>query len=367
MCRLTTHSHARASLIKSTSAKRFENACHSGKLEDVKYLVDLNKKLVNLGDVHGRAAIHWCASEGNLEVLKYVHENGAGIHERTDRGWTALMYASYKGHKEIVSYLLSCNVHTEPEDFAEGWTALMLSAEKGHFEVLQNLVLYGANINAQSKQGWSALLISCDGGYFEPSEFLLQHGADHSQKTSKGTTAVMLAAQKGDERTLKLLLESGADANARNKKGLTALMMCAQSRQVGTAKVLLQYGAEVDVKTVDQGWTTLMLCAEEGLFDLACVLVEYGADVNSISSSFGYSDFFNYILDSQRRTDINLSSILIEDYVRSISDAMVTSPIFQTKENYFTSPKKNECDSLFETSVQFHAQFHVRWGTLSVI
>ena len=46
------------------------------------------------------------ASTGNLEILKYLHENGAEINSRNNYGNTALNLAFKKGIKDITKYLI---------------------------------------------------------------------------------------------------------------------------------------------------------------------------------------------------------------------------------------------------------------------
>jgi ankyrin repeat protein len=45
--------------------------------------------------------------DGNLEKVKQLLEKGADVNAKNKYGGTALMYASYQGHEEIVKLLKS--------------------------------------------------------------------------------------------------------------------------------------------------------------------------------------------------------------------------------------------------------------------
>jgi len=45
--------------------------------------------------------------DGDLEKVKQLLENGADVNAKDKDGLTALMYASYNGHKEVVELLKS--------------------------------------------------------------------------------------------------------------------------------------------------------------------------------------------------------------------------------------------------------------------
>jgi len=56
---------------------------------------EIDKKLLNACEI------------GDLEKVKQLLENGADVNAENKYGLTALMYASYNGHKEVVELLKS--------------------------------------------------------------------------------------------------------------------------------------------------------------------------------------------------------------------------------------------------------------------
>ena len=73
-----------------------EELCKETKeyLEIVKYLHENGAPITE-------NAINWASLKGHFEIVKYLHENGAPITEY------AINWASYNGHLEIVKYLKS--------------------------------------------------------------------------------------------------------------------------------------------------------------------------------------------------------------------------------------------------------------------
>ena len=124
------------------------------------------------------------ASIGNFEFVKRIVENEApadsssstalpsssssfssssslsstnNLNARNKGGWTALMYASYIGHDNIVHLLLSqesidVNVKSSPSGHRE-LTALMLASSCGNEAISALLLDHGADVNARDKKG----------------------------------------------------------------------------------------------------------------------------------------------------------------------------------------------------------------------
>ena len=102
------------------------------------------------------------AEKGDLAKIKQlVEQQGVDVNAKdSSTGGTALMYASYSGHLEIVKYLISkgADVNAKSDN---GSTALIVaSGEKGHLEVVKYLVSKGADINAKSDSGMTALNVA---------------------------------------------------------------------------------------------------------------------------------------------------------------------------------------------------------------
>lgn len=71
-------------------------------------------------------------------------------------GCTSLMYASFYGHKALVSYLLEMKAEINAANLS-GITALIWAVEQKHKEVVEELVNHGVNANVVDKKGFSGI------------------------------------------------------------------------------------------------------------------------------------------------------------------------------------------------------------------
>ena len=141
-------------------------------------------RFVHFRDYDRRTALHVAASEGHIEICKFLIERGARVN-RSDRwGGSPLDDASRHRHKELVTFLRSLGATTgsaskltqfikaaadgdvdEVEmllssgdiDVNEGdydkRTALHLAAGNGHADIVQLLCRYEANVNIEDRWG----------------------------------------------------------------------------------------------------------------------------------------------------------------------------------------------------------------------
>ena len=98
------------------------------------------------------------AESGQLteQHLQTYLQNGGDINIQDQWGNTALIWASYWGHLEIVQLLVEKGADVDIQD-NWGNTALIIASYWGHLEVVIYLVEKGAKIDIQNKDGWTAL------------------------------------------------------------------------------------------------------------------------------------------------------------------------------------------------------------------
>ena len=98
------------------------------------------------------------------------------LNARNKGGWTALMYAAFIGHDDIVNLLLAqpavdVNVRCSTSGHREV-TALMLAASCGNEAISTALLNRGADINARDKGGWTPLFHATNGNHTNLGECL---------------------------------------------------------------------------------------------------------------------------------------------------------------------------------------------------
>lgn len=79
--------------------------------------------------------------------LKYMLDNGIDIHMTDDQGHTILMYAVFKGEKDIVKQLIDHNVDLEQVNWT-GKSALIIASETPNRDedIIKMLVNAGAKV-----------------------------------------------------------------------------------------------------------------------------------------------------------------------------------------------------------------------------
>ena len=226
--------------------------------------VDTAKLLLEKGvPVHvkakdGRAAIHFAADNGSLQVLEVLLDNGANIDQPgTDRK-----------------------------------TPLMFAAIRGHFECLRELIDRGAKDTKKDKCRRSALIWAVKNGHAREVSLLLSHGSPFDEPDSSKNYALHYAAAYGWIECIQLLLQAGAEVNVSNDWKLQPLLIGMLKGQVGCVKLLLEQPG-VDVNGKDETGRTLVsqsieLLSEESLGQLRYLLEEKKADPN-ITDVQGYT------------------------------------------------------------------------------
>ncbi|ETE74131.1 Ankyrin repeat domain-containing protein 29, partial [Ophiophagus hannah] len=123
-------------------------------------------------------AAFWAARKGNLALLQLLLNSGrVDVDCKDSLGSTALMVASYYGHKECVRELVlqGADINLQRET---GATALFFAAQQGHNDIVKLLFEYGASTEFKTKDGGTALLAACQYGHMRVVDTLLKHGAN---------------------------------------------------------------------------------------------------------------------------------------------------------------------------------------------
>ena len=130
----------------------------------------------------------------------------------SDLGCTPLMLASYMGLFIIAKTLISTD-HTivNKQTNRQGRTPLMFASFKGHVEIVHLLLQNGSEPNMASFKGETALIAASQEGHTEIVHLLLEAGADPNVFHSNNQTALMFASYKGHFKVVKLLLAYHAD------------------------------------------------------------------------------------------------------------------------------------------------------------
>ena len=194
-------------------------------------------------DRFGRSPMHYAVDQGQLEVVERFYTESQDLERTTKSGETPLHLACSKNHLSVVKALLKHGVevntwtivpspkpsprsvfpktlrreatdslHTPPS------TPLHYACLAGHYDSAEQLLQFGAWINAPQEDGKTPLMLSVESNNHQLVSLLLQGGAQPNAATSGVClTALHIACRKVDLESTKLLIEHGANARARTR------------------------------------------------------------------------------------------------------------------------------------------------------
>jgi ankyrin repeat protein len=170
---------------------------------------------VQLNVIDGnQTALMWAARKGWLSIARLLNEKGlACVNVASPSGLTALMIACWKGHDEMVAFLLGKGANPG-KACHKGKTALIYASEHGHTRCVQRLLEAGlekVRINDADKSGNTALAYACLEGHAEVAWLLVLKGRAKSLLTAQQTAEVRA---RGNLECLEVIKVSRCDSTA---------------------------------------------------------------------------------------------------------------------------------------------------------
>lgn len=144
----------------------------AGELDSVVYLISIKKVNIDIGRGSDAGTLLIRASwKGHLEVVKYLVKKGANINEQSEDRLTSLMAASNWGYLKMVKYLIERGAKVDRQDIF-GKTALMRASDLGSLEIIKYLIENGASVDKQDIDGKTALDIASEEERLDVVEYL---------------------------------------------------------------------------------------------------------------------------------------------------------------------------------------------------
>jgi ankyrin repeat protein len=258
---------------------------------------------VNGAQGDGMTALHWAASNGDVETARMLIAAGANLRAMTRiNGYTPLFFASREGNAAIVGALLDAGANPKAVS-TTGSTPLMLAAASGNVETIGRLLDAGAEIDAkETARGQTALMFAAAFNRVDAIRLLTRRGAN-VKATSKvvdlyeltredaaspgagtgagGRAAAPAAAAAGAARRPQVPgLDRGFNYTEliAYQGGMTPLLFTAREGHMAAAIELLDAGADVNQGRDGDQTTPLLMATINGHFDLAKVFLDRGAD-----------------------------------------------------------------------------------------
>jgi ankyrin repeat protein len=217
----------------STDKYFIEEASKENKLQ-----VDLFRALKN-------SPLVMAVEAGRIELAELLIGFGADLDLSTGYNKnTPLRAAALNNqHPELVRMLLRAGADPGLAD-SDGYTPLMAAAESGNLEAAQFLLIYGAELNAQSVLKMSPLKGAVMSKNYELVSYFIEEGADLEMTYNSGMNILHFAAAHSSLKIVELLLEKGLDPLSTDNEKRTPYHLALINDNHSVLNKLKEYGGE---------------------------------------------------------------------------------------------------------------------------
>lgn len=201
---------------------------------------DLEAANAKADKVHsnGKTALMVAAKQGDIERMKRLLDQGAGVNRPNNNGGTPVMYAALSGDPDTVMLLLERGARVNAVA-SNGWTALMIASVKGFVDVARLLLEHGAEPNQPDVYSWTPLMRAVYQERPQIARLLAEHDQTRvNHRGENGVTALHLAVARGNAEAVKLLLANGADPAIRDASGRTALDFARKNNNLSLLRLM---------------------------------------------------------------------------------------------------------------------------------
>ncbi len=255
----------------------------SEKMSRLQKMLEQSPDLLNV-TVNGATPLERAAADGEIELVKYLLENGAEIaggenpYRKVNDGEvvkTPLGRAVANSHLDVVELLLE-----KGAKMVDG--VLHSAAGTGNLAIAKRLLAAGADPNVS----FGSSVILKDPAAEPPAVsrrglILPRSNRDPNAKPPNYYTPLEVAAEKGFTEMAKLLLENGVDFE--KNRHFRALPAAVERKDAGLVRALLERGATTD-GIVPWRWgnaTVLHIAAYHGSAEVVQLLLDAGAELEA--------------------------------------------------------------------------------------
>lgn len=192
---LLSVSAAQAATAALPDPTRFALTIEQGDLQRVATWLDSGLPADFEGDRIG-SGLMIAAWEGNLAMLELFVRHGAQIELTNRHDEDALLLAAWRGHLDAVEWLLAHGAQLNRP--GARWTALHYATFANHPEIVKLLLARGGDINARAPNGSTVLMMAAREGHADLARQLLTAGADAQAVNERGESALSWAMRYGN-------------------------------------------------------------------------------------------------------------------------------------------------------------------------
>ncbi len=191
--------------MKYVEFKFFEMAFKYKTNEEIKQIINKSPKKKNV-------LLFYFSIKGNTKIVRYlVEQHGVNVNTKGNFGDTIWFSACSQGNLELVKYLIENGAKIDAAD-TDGKTVLIDACENGNLKLVKYLVEeMNMDVNAKDKYGQTVLLFTCQCRNLDIVKYLVEHGADVNAKFNNGQTLLHWAKKYSfDKEIIDYLISVGA-------------------------------------------------------------------------------------------------------------------------------------------------------------
>ncbi|XP_053464007.1 protein phosphatase 1 regulatory subunit 12C isoform X3 [Nycticebus coucang] len=248
----------RARTVRFERAAEFLAACAGGDLDEARLMLraadpspgaELDpaapppaRAVLDSTNADGISALHQACIDENLDVVRFLVEQGATVNQADNEGWTPLHVAASCGYLDIARYLLSHGANIAAVN-SDGDLPLDL-AESDAMEGLLKVEIARRGVDVEAAKRAEEELLLHD------TRCWLNGGAmPEARHPRTGASALHVAAAKGYIEVMRLLLQAGYDPELRDGDGWTPLHAAAHWGVEDACRLLAEHGGGMDSLT----------------------------------------------------------------------------------------------------------------------
>ena len=261
----------------------------------------------------GWSPIHFAASQGQDDFIKFLFILDADINVTDKRGRSAIHFANSRCTELLIQH--RADVHKMDED---NLAPIHYAAKNGDASKIDCLVRHGIDVN-DSRYAFlnkSLIHMGAESGYAASIDCLVKHGANVNSLDTNRRTPLMLGIveRNGGVELVESLIKHRADVNIADMNGQTAMHMAVEFSRSATIVVsiincLANCGAQMNVRDNHYRMTPIFLAphfANEVVMDC---LIKNGADFSIL-----HDDQKTLLHEAARWNSVSIVDILVKTW-----------------------------------------------------
>ena len=208
---------------------------------------------INIIDKTNKYFINYAIITNNIELTKYLLENGAKLDMDNDNNTIITIPIEYNMN-ELLEILLEAdknNIGTSIINFKNRAkkTPLHIAIEFKNMNAIQLLLKYKANANVSDKDGYNALYYAVKSKSIEICTLILQYVTNIDSRCVSGESVLHIACALQFTSCVKLLVQNKIDVNIHDTENeITAIYHCVSLNNYELTEYLINNNAKLDIQ-----------------------------------------------------------------------------------------------------------------------